>query len=215
MRQLDARARELEHGGRTLHDALRWRLGNAALQSRYEFLARLFPLRLHSYAGGLRPGPSEADEEDTPIVVELTPTAASRYLRLASAMTYYGAQGLTLRDQHVCLMDTDTKNFTMRHLIVGMSRATEGRFVHIASADDLTWLCPGQSPPAVVDPRPFPTVSLCCICFELLGETNIRTLGCRHRMHVECLADHLVHRRACPLCLVPIPDDDRGDDDDL
>ena len=52
-------------------------------------------------------------------------------LRLTHATTYYSAQSQTLEDQHVCLHNLDRSVTTMRDLIVGMSRATEGRYVHL------------------------------------------------------------------------------------
>jgi hypothetical protein len=52
-------------------------------------------------------------------------------LRLTHATTYYSAQSQTLEDQHVCLHNLDRPATTTRDLIVGMSRATEGRFVHL------------------------------------------------------------------------------------
>ena len=32
------------------------------------------------------------------------------------------------------LLDTDRKHFSVRHLIVGLSRATHGRFLHIGNS---------------------------------------------------------------------------------
>ena len=52
-------------------------------------------------------------------------------LRLTHATTYYSAQSQTLEDQHVCLHNLDRPVTTMRDVIVGMSRATEGRYVHL------------------------------------------------------------------------------------
>ena len=52
-------------------------------------------------------------------------------MRLQHALCYYTAQGRTLRDGLVVMMDTDHKHFTKRHLIVGLGRVGEGRDVEI------------------------------------------------------------------------------------
>ena len=49
------------------------------------------------------------------------------------ARCYYTVQGKAYRDTHVVLMDTSHKRFEMRKLIVGMSRATHGKYVHVAT----------------------------------------------------------------------------------
>ena len=56
-------------------------------------------------------------------------------------------QGSTLRKTHVLLFDTRHRNrrtresyFTMRHLIVGMSRATHGRYVHVPTSKQERYL---------------------------------------------------------------------------
>ena len=57
-------------------------------------------------------------------------------LRMSYARCYYTVQGKTYRDTHVVLLDTSHKRFDMRKLIVGMSRATHGQFVHVATGID-------------------------------------------------------------------------------
>ena len=52
-------------------------------------------------------------------------------LRLSHAMCYYTVQGRTIKDRHIVLLDTSHKWFSVRHLIVGLCRATHGRFLHI------------------------------------------------------------------------------------
>jgi hypothetical protein len=52
-------------------------------------------------------------------------------LRLSHAMCYYTVQGRTIRDRHIVLLDTSHKWFSVRHLIVGLSRATHGDWLHI------------------------------------------------------------------------------------
>ena len=56
-------------------------------------------------------------------------------LRLTHAMCYYTVQGRTFRS-HMVLLDTGHKHFSRRALIVGLSRATNGRLVHIPTDDE-------------------------------------------------------------------------------
>ena len=56
-------------------------------------------------------------------------------MRLTHAMCYYTVQGRTLRG-HTLLLDTTHPEFSRRALIVGLSRATHGDFVHVASSQD-------------------------------------------------------------------------------
>ena len=62
---------------------------------------------------------------------KLTHAKAAKILRLQHALVYASIQGRTIRNKHIALMDTLHNNFTVRHLIVAMSRATDGKFVHI------------------------------------------------------------------------------------
>ncbi len=57
-------------------------------------------------------------------------------LRMPYARCFYTVQGKTYRDTHVVLLDTSHKCFDMRKLIVGMSRATHGQYVHVATGVD-------------------------------------------------------------------------------
>ena len=57
-------------------------------------------------------------------------------LRMPYARCYYTVQGKTYRDTHVVLLDTSHKHFDMRKLIVGMSRVTHGKYVHVATVRD-------------------------------------------------------------------------------
>ena len=52
-------------------------------------------------------------------------------LRPTHAMCYFTVQGRTVKDRHVVLMDTGSKHFSVRALIVGLSRTTHGSFLHI------------------------------------------------------------------------------------
>ena len=53
-------------------------------------------------------------------------------MRLTHAMCYYTVQGRTLR-RHTLLLDTTHPNFSRRALIVGLSRATHGNYVHVGT----------------------------------------------------------------------------------
>ena len=63
-------------------------------------------------------------------------------LRMTYAFCYYSVQGATLRDRHVALFDTYHAKgyFKVRHLIVGLSRATHGKYVHVVSAQQEGYL---------------------------------------------------------------------------
>ena len=58
-----------------------------------------------------------------------------RGLRLAHAMCYYTCQGRTVRDHHIVLLDTTHEHFSVRALIVGLSRATHGSWLHIGDEE--------------------------------------------------------------------------------
>jgi hypothetical protein len=61
--------------------------------------------------------------------VELLHDSAVRCLRLAHALTYASVQGLTLKG--VVQMDTDSPNFTHKHMYVGMSRCTSSDLLQV------------------------------------------------------------------------------------
>ena len=88
--------------------------------------------RFTQEAVDLRP---HEDFKAKPVQVSLR--EASDHLRLCYAAVYYSCQGRTLRDQHVMLLDTDHKYFTLRHLYVGASRVTHSRYLLAAVAVDL------------------------------------------------------------------------------
>jgi hypothetical protein len=73
---------------------------------------------------------SKAKEE---VTVPLADVPA--VLRLTHAMCYYTVQGRTLRG-HTLLLDTSHPQFSRRALIVGLSRATHGDHVHVATDED-------------------------------------------------------------------------------
>ena len=60
----------------------------------------------------------------------LTASQAIRSLRLASAMTYAGVQGLSLHGV-VRLDCTDSPHFSLRHLYVGASRCTSSNLLEV------------------------------------------------------------------------------------
>ena len=61
--------------------------------------------------------------------LQLTHEQAVKSLRLAYALTYASCQGLTLRG--VVRLETDSPNFTMKHLYVGISRAVGADLVEV------------------------------------------------------------------------------------
>ena len=90
------------------------------------------------------PDDMEADDDDAPAkdavegkegVYRLTHAKAARILRLQHALVYASIQGRTMRQKHICLLNTSHEHFTVRHLIVATSRATHGLYVHVASAE--------------------------------------------------------------------------------
>ena len=72
-----------------------------------------------------------ADWNEAEVETTLPLEEVPRLLRLTHAMCYYTVQGRTMRDKHILLTDTDHPFFTTRSLIVGMSRATHGKYVHV------------------------------------------------------------------------------------
>ena len=60
---------------------------------------------------------------------KLTHADAVRSLRLCSALTYASVQGLTLKG--VVRLETDSLNFTLKHLYIGVSRAVCSSLVEV------------------------------------------------------------------------------------
>ena len=52
-------------------------------------------------------------------------------LRMCHSLRYYTVQGRTIRDRHIVLLDTTHQHFSVRALIVGLSCATHGRWLHV------------------------------------------------------------------------------------
>ena len=55
-------------------------------------------------------------------------------LRLCHAMCYYTVQGRTIKDKPIVLLDTSHPHFSVRALIVALSRTTHGKWLHIGDA---------------------------------------------------------------------------------
>jgi len=55
-------------------------------------------------------------------------------LRPTHAMCYYTMQGRTVKNRHLVLLDTSSIYFSVRALIVGLSRVEEGSFLHIGDS---------------------------------------------------------------------------------
>ena len=69
---------------------------------------------------------------DEEVIIELADVCCQ--LRLTHAMCYYTVQGRTIKGRHIVLLDTDHPHFGVRSLIVGLSRATRGRFLHVGDS---------------------------------------------------------------------------------
>ena len=52
-------------------------------------------------------------------------------LRLCHSLCYYTCQGRTIKNRHIVLLDTTHKHFSVRALIVGLSRAVHGKWLHV------------------------------------------------------------------------------------
>ena len=76
-------------------------------------------------------GDAEEGDPDAPDIVRLSHAETCASLRMTYALCYYSAQGTTIRRKHVVLFDSHKKHFTLRHLNVGLSRATHGCYVHV------------------------------------------------------------------------------------
>ena len=89
------------------------------------------------------PDDFEEDEEELPKAPKgfkcidmagwytVTHAEFARIFRPQHALVYANIQGRTMREKHICLLDTGNRNFTVRHLIVAISRATHGKYVHV------------------------------------------------------------------------------------
>ena len=97
---------------------------------------------LPEYCQGAAPQRLDEDEETPPddpkkakSEVEVPLDVVATVMRLTHAMCYFTVQGRTLRG-HTVLLDTSSKNFSRRALIVGISRATHGKYVHVATQEE-------------------------------------------------------------------------------
>lgn len=87
---------------------------------------------------------AEGEAEENQPKIKLTHHDAVQYLRLSCARVYASVQGLTLRDQHLLLLNLHSPYMTARALYVGLSRATAGANVHIPSENQWRDLCEGR-----------------------------------------------------------------------
>jgi hypothetical protein len=86
----------------------------------------------------MRPEYCHGASDETP---EIPRDMVCNQLRLTHAMCYYTCQGRTVKDRHIVLLDTDHPHFTTRSLIVGLSRATHGRYLHIGNEESEMTFC--------------------------------------------------------------------------
>ena len=88
-----------------------------------------------------RPIVVDPSEGEIPTDLKLSHAKVSRWLRLTHARCYGSIQGCTMEGQKLMLIDTRAKYFTTRHLIVGVSRATDQKDVHVASEkEEKSWM---------------------------------------------------------------------------
>ena len=92
----------------------------------------------------------EEEEEEEILSLSLEETAA--LMRPTHCLVYYTAQGRTLRDKNVLLLDVSARYFTLRHFIVGVSRATSGARLSVASVQQQDELMRQET--AVIRPNP-------------------------------------------------------------
>ena len=67
--------------------------------------------------------------------VEIAKEDVCGQLRMTHSMCYYTVQGRTIKSRHILLLDTSHPHFTTRALIVGLSRASHGDFVHVGDGE--------------------------------------------------------------------------------
>jgi hypothetical protein len=105
----------------------------------------------------------EVDVEVDPAVFQVTHETFMKHFRQADALPVCYSQGRTYRNKKVLLMDTESPHYTMRHLIVAISRVTNGNDIWIAPpelgsdmssmAKSIEWCrkkgLPWQRPPSV------------------------------------------------------------------
>ena len=75
----------------------------------------------------------DEDEEEEQEELTLSFEDTASLMRPTHCLVYYTAQGRTLRDKNVLLLDVTARYFTLRHLIVGLSRATAGVLLSVAT----------------------------------------------------------------------------------
>ena len=73
----------------------------------------------------------EDEEEQEDLTLSFEDTAS--LMRPTHCLVYYTAPGRTLRDKNVLLLDVNARFFTLRYFIVGVSRATAGLRLGIAT----------------------------------------------------------------------------------
>jgi hypothetical protein len=70
---------------------------------------------------------------ETDAEITLSHEEAVTALRLSFALCYASVQGLTIRDSHVLMLDTKHHHFDARAMIVGVSRVTDSKYLHVAT----------------------------------------------------------------------------------
>ena len=117
----------------------RWQQSFCLFDDTFELICNVVTLAKDSAPWPSGPKDAEDSEEPRPLDVAkaaqkltLTHSETSHVLRLTEALTYPSVQGRTLRDKHILLMGANERShFSSRHLVVGLSRATHGKYVHV------------------------------------------------------------------------------------
>ena len=86
--------------------------------------------------------------------MSLTLAEVAQFLRLAHGLCYASFQGRTV-DDHILLLDLAHQHFHLRTLNVGMSRATHGKYVHLATWSQEQFLLK-RAPPLQLPQAPMP-----------------------------------------------------------
>ena len=74
-----------------------------------------------------------AEKGDEKVEIEIQDMCSQ--LRLTHAMCYYTIQGRTIKNRDIVLLDTNHPHFTVRSLIVALSRVEDSKYLHIGDCN--------------------------------------------------------------------------------
>ena len=122
---------------RALKVELKKQIFGTSVTTRWHAFAHIFNTKFELFGQSLQLRDTDDDDEeeevdpDAPDIVKLNHIDTCASFRLVHGLCYYSAQGTTIRDRHVVLFDTRNRYFSLRHLNVGLSRATHGCYAHV------------------------------------------------------------------------------------